>query len=75
MVEVTPHGFEAHHAHTWFGARNAEDPSSQLQFYKLMLCDAQRSWTPGLQEAAALAADPHAPTDPTWPKYRNMRVR
>jgi hypothetical protein len=44
-----------------------------VQFWKLLLCDRNGSWTPGTREKHELAAGKSG--DPYWPKYRNLIVR
>lgn len=50
----------------------SQDETTQVQFWKVLLCH-NESWTPGALEAAGLAAG--EPYQDYWPKYRNMRVR
>ena len=50
-----------------------QDGDSEVQFWKLLLCDPKGSWTPSLleqEERRQGVAD-----NPNWPKLRNLVVR
>jgi hypothetical protein len=49
-----------------------QDVATQVQFWKLLLCD-PAFYTPGAREAKEAARG--APADPGWPKFRNLVVR
>ncbi|KAL4443685.1 hypothetical protein ABPG75_011422 [Micractinium tetrahymenae] len=75
VIELTMHGFEglgSDSAHANFARRNYIDDTSQLQWWKLLLC-APDSWRPGLREAKALAAGKPVASDAS--KWRDLVVR
>lgn len=50
-----------------------QDADSQVQFYKLLLCDPRGSWTPGWREGKE--RERGATEGESWSKYRNLVVR
>ncbi|KAI3428185.1 hypothetical protein D9Q98_006565 [Chlorella vulgaris] len=73
VVELTMFGFDDNPPHMHLAYRNSLDKDTQVQFWKLLLCDRNGSWTPGTREKHELAAGKSG--DPSWPKYRNLIVR
>lgn len=50
-----------------------QDKDSQLQVWKLLLCDPKGSWTPAAREVQGRKEG--AKKNPSWVKYRNLIVR
>ncbi|KAI7844598.1 hypothetical protein COHA_001838 [Chlorella ohadii] len=77
VLELTMHQFEEGPAHAQYPKRNTFDADTQVQYWKVLLCDPQRyppgSWSPGPMEEEGRAAG--KVWHPLWPKFRNLAVR
>ncbi|PRW57966.1 hypothetical protein C2E21_3662 [Chlorella sorokiniana] len=77
VLELTMHQFEERFPHEQCARRNMKDASTEVQYWKVLLCDERRyppgSWTPGPKEEAGRAAGQS--WHPTWPKFRSLAVR
>ncbi|EFN58009.1 hypothetical protein CHLNCDRAFT_57085 [Chlorella variabilis] len=73
IVELTMFEFEENQPHLNLAERNMKDADSQVQFYKLLLCDPRGSWTPGWREGKE--RERGATEGESWSKYRNLVVR
>ncbi|PRW58044.1 hypothetical protein C2E21_3663 [Chlorella sorokiniana] len=77
VLELTMHQFEEGAAHAQYPKRNTFDIDTQVQYWKVLLCDERRyppgSWSPGPKEEEDRAAGKI--WHPLWPKFRNLAVR
>lgn len=77
VLELTMHQFEEGPAHAQYPKRNMFDADTQVQYWKVLLCDERRyppgSWSPGPKEEEDRAGG--KVWHPLWPKFRNLAVR